>query len=75
MYLSSLSSKLSENYCNMPCSGDAGSICGGRLTLTLYNLNNTVGKKGAADTIRPFAGGMFGTMLSAVVVGAALLVW
>ena len=39
-YLTSLSTKLNESSCNLACVGNDTQICGGRLTLTLFNLTS-----------------------------------
>lgn len=44
-YISALSDKLSDQECNMACEGDASKVCGGRLTLTVYNLTLTTQNK------------------------------
>ncbi|KXS99386.1 hypothetical protein AC579_8802 [Pseudocercospora musae] len=36
-YLSALSDKLNESRCDYACNGNASQLCGGRLSLTLYN--------------------------------------
>ncbi|KAG8629220.1 hypothetical protein KVT40_003085 [Elsinoe batatas] len=37
-YLSSLTTKLDESNCSIGCGGNNSQVCGGRLTLSLYNV-------------------------------------
>lgn len=45
-YLSSFSEKLEDSNCSYACNGNGSEICGGRLTITLYN--KTSGSTGVA---------------------------
>ena len=54
-YLSALSPKLPDSSCNLACEGNTTQICGGALTLTVYQKSSS--KKGAAvSDKRPVVG-------------------
>ncbi|PNS20725.1 Kremen protein 1 [Sphaceloma murrayae] len=72
-YLSSLSKKLDESNCSIGCGGNNTEVCGGRLTLSLYNMSKTgssgSGSKEGAAT-KDIAGAI-GAVLLAGLMGAA----
>ncbi|OCK96363.1 WSC-domain-containing protein [Cenococcum geophilum 1.58] len=65
-YLSAFSNKLPDSDCNIPCQGNSSVACGGRLTITLYNIT-TSAKGGAIGLTRS-------TGLGAVALGLAVVV-
>ncbi|RDL34535.1 uncharacterized protein BP5553_07663 [Venustampulla echinocandica] len=40
-YVSSLSSKLPDSSCNLPCKGNSSQICGGSLSLSVYQVKSS----------------------------------
>ncbi|EON67892.1 hypothetical protein W97_07389 [Coniosporium apollinis CBS 100218] len=61
-HLSSLSEKLEDGECDIGCAGENGTICGGRLRLTLYNQtgtgNGAAGMRGSASSLLAGAAGL-----------------
>lgn len=54
-YLSALSAKLVDSACNLACEGNTSQICGGALTLSVYQKSGS--KKGVASSDkRPVVG-------------------
>jgi len=51
-YLSALSAKLPDSSCNLACEGNTSQICGGALTLSVYQKSSSK-KGGAASDKRP----------------------
>ncbi|KAG9698849.1 hypothetical protein KCU95_g2247, partial [Aureobasidium melanogenum] len=79
-YLSALSNKLSESNCSLPCVGDDSELCGGYLTISLYNLtskkagsDDSSSTKGAASSVSASSWTfVLGAGVMALTVGAAL---
>ena len=69
-YLSSFSTKLNESRCNYACNGNASEICGGMLSLTLYNRTGD-GKSSAAGRL---LGGGSGAAVYYAFAGVGMLV-
>lgn len=70
-YLNSLSAKLPDSKCTVPCASDAMQVCGGALALTLYVHKNAtsggVRARGRGRGVGGFA------VLGAGVVGAMMV--
>lgn len=64
-YLSSISAKLDDKECNLPCVGNSSEICGGALKLTVYEVQEK--KKGGAGEVRACVGSVMA--LGVAVVG------
>ncbi|PSK46363.1 Kremen protein 1 [Elsinoe australis] len=76
-YISSLSKKLDESNCSIGCGGNNTEICGGRLTLSLYNMSKESGSSGSSSSggekgagVKEVAGAV-GAVLLAGAMGAA----
>ncbi|KAG9562903.1 hypothetical protein KCU79_g6075, partial [Aureobasidium melanogenum] len=79
-YLSALSNKLSESNCSLACVGNDSELCGGYLTLSLYNLtskkagsDDSSSAKGAASSVSASSWTyLLGAGTMALTLGAAL---
>lgn len=71
-YLSALSEKLNDSNCIYACDGNASEVCGGQLTLSLYNLTST-SKTGIAWSVISGQPAWYGTAALAMLIVAALL--
>ena len=71
-YLSALSEKLPDSRCIYSCVGNASEVCGGQLTLTLYNLTSADSKTGIAWSQFSGAAG-YGTLAVITLIIAAVL--
>jgi len=58
-YLSSLSTEVPVEECNLACAGNSSEMCGGALRLSLYEMQGSAGsgssKKGGSSAARPAA--------------------
>lgn len=71
--LSVLSEKLNESSkCTQPCSGNSSEVCGGQLTLSLYNMTTIDSKTGIAWSQFSGAAG-YGTLAVITLILAALM--
>jgi hypothetical protein len=78
-YLSALSAQLSESNCSLACVGNDTELCGGYLTITLYNLtskksssSSSSSKSAAASVAASGWTYMLGAGVMALTLGAAL---
>ncbi|TIA53337.1 WSC-domain-containing protein [Aureobasidium pullulans] len=78
-YISSLSTQLEESNCSLACKGNDTELCGGYLTITLYNLTSkksgssgSSSKTGAASTAASSWTYVLGAGVMALTLGAAL---
>lgn len=71
-YLSALSVKLPDSSCNLACEGNTSQICGGALTLSVYQKSSS--KKGAASNVGRDAPVM-GSILALGVAVGVLVGW
>jgi len=69
-YLSSLSNPLSDSKCNIACEGNSSELCGGSLTITLYNLTDksATHHSMASRELGVGAGGMMGFCIASAMV-------
>lgn len=76
-YLSALSVELKPSRCDFACEGNASEICGGSLTLSLFNLTgDSIGGSSKSGAMKAGTDGWSGLMAAAVGVaglGAAVL--
>ncbi|KAK3388862.1 WSC domain-containing protein [Sordaria brevicollis] len=66
--LSSLSAKVADTECNLPCDGDESQICGGDLKISVYDMNSVAASFAPAKERFFFMG-----LLAAVVTGMHIL--
>ncbi|THW96498.1 WSC-domain-containing protein [Aureobasidium pullulans] len=78
-YISSLSTQLEESNCSLACKGNDTELCGGYLTITLYNLTSkksgssgSSSKTGAASTAASSWTYVLGAGVMALTLGTAL---